>query len=82
MAKIKCSICHATMSKDFTGYLYFARGKAICPVCLSKANAPKFGELTKVEEPVRTSPKKESMEEVKAEPSPRKEETAQESFTF
>lgn len=41
MARIKCYICKRTMNPDFTGYVYFTHGKAICPRCMSEANKPK-----------------------------------------
>lgn len=41
MARIKCYICKRTMNPDFTGYVYFTHGKAICPRCMSESNKPK-----------------------------------------
>ena len=44
MARIKCYICKRTMNPDFTGYVYFTHGKAICPRCMSESNKPKVVE--------------------------------------
>jgi hypothetical protein len=37
MPRIKCYICKRIMRKDYTGYLYFSMGKAICPRCMAEA---------------------------------------------
>lgn len=46
MVTLKCKICGKKPSPQFTGVLYFSKGKMICPSCKSDLDVEKVSHQT------------------------------------